>query len=349
MNTSTTRTHKKGLEPGSLFHVGSKKSTPITIKVIDYDQEGNREFILSDMNQCRALKDSPSISWLNIDGIHQEKPIAAIGAHFGIHALVLEDIMNSTSRPKVEIFDDYLFVTLKTLEVKDTHRGLRVEQLSMVVGKNYLITFQENPEDSFDSIRERIRTSKGKVRTKDAYYLLYLLLDTVVDNYIAVSETFSTQLGILENEVMKRPGEHTQRQILALRKELLDFKRSIDPLKEAVNTIMREMDDDIAKYYRDLYDHVIYESENLSMYREIIANLLDLYHSNLGMRMNQIIKVLTIITTIFVPLTFIVGIYGMNFENMPELKTEYGYYIVLILMALIVIAMLYYFRKKKWL
>lgn len=347
-NISTTRADKKGLGPGALVHVGPQKSVPVNVTAIVYDQNGNQEFNINDLTACSAMADSQSISWVNVDGIHNAEVIAEIGRQFKIHSLVLEDVMNSTSRPKVEIFDDYIFITLKMLERKDNIKGLRVEQLSAIIGKNYLITFQENPEDSFDSIRERIRTAKGKVRTKDAYYLLYLILDTIIDNYIAVSEKFSNQISQFESVVLRKPDEQTQQKILALRKELLDFKRSVDPLKDAVNTIMREMDDDIAKYYRDLYDHIIYESENLGMYREMLANLLDLYHSNLGMKMNQIIKVLTIITTIFVPLTFLAGIYGMNFENMPELRTKYGYFVVLGLMLALVIAMLIYFRKKKW-
>lgn len=345
---STTRSDKKGLGPGSLIHVGKKKDTPVKVTAIVYDQNGNHEFDVKDISVCEGMTDSQSISWVNVDGIHDASVISAIGKQFQIHSLVLEDVMNSTSRPKVEIFDDYIFITLKVLEIKDVTKGLRMEQLSAVIGKNYLITFQENPEDSFEPIRERIRTAKGKVRTKDAYYLLYLILDSVVDNYIATSEKFSNQINLLEGIVLRKPNEQTQHKILGLRKELLGFKRSIDPLKEAINTIMREMDADISKYYRDLYDHVIFESENLGMYREMLANLLDLYHSNLGMKMNQIIKVLTIITTIFVPLTFIAGIYGMNFDNMPELHTKNGYFIVLFIMFVLVLAMLIYFRKKKW-
>jgi magnesium transporter len=209
--------------------------------------------------------------------------------------------------------------------------------------------FQERPGDSFDSIRERIRTSKGKVRSKDGHYLAYLILDTVVDNYISVSEKLATQIESLENIVITKPTQNTLHGILELRKELLDFKRSIDPLKEAINTVTRELDDEIAKYFRDLHDHIIYESENLNMYREMLSNMLELYHSNQQMKMNQIMKVMTIMTTIFVPLTFLVGVYGMNFDNMPELHTASGYYYVWGFMVVIVGFMLIYFQRKKWL
>ncbi len=345
----TTRSAKSGLGPGSLVHIGDKSELPVKIRVIDYDHQKVDEMAIGELDQCNILRDSLSVSWVDIDGIHDAHVIEEIGKKFGIHVLVLEDIMNSTSRPKVEFFDSYMFITLKMLELEADNKSLNVEQLSLIVGEKYLIMFQEHPGDSFNPIRERIRSAKGKVRSKDAYYLAYLILDTVVDNYITVSEKFAEQIESLEAVVIKRPNEFTLQRILNLRKELLDFKRSIDPLKEAINTMTRELDEEMAKYYRDLHDHIIYESENLAMYREMIVNLLDLYHSNLGMRMNQVIKVLTIITTIFVPLTFIVGVYGMNFDNMPELRSKNGYFFVLGGMFILVMGMLIYFRRKRWL
>jgi magnesium transporter len=343
-----TRSVKAGLGPGVLMHVGAQRDTPVSVRLIDYDHEKLHDIQLKDLATCDQLRDSSSVSWIDVDGIHDASIVEDLGKKFNIHILVLEDVMNSTSRPKVEFFDDYMFITLKMLEVDPVTNDLNVEQLSLIVGDKYLLMFQERPGDSFDSIRDRIRTAKGRVRSKDAYYLCYLILDTVVDNYIAMSERLAAQIESLEDLVLKRPTEFTLQRILGLRKELLDFKRSIDPLKEAINTVTRELDEEIAKYYRDLHDHIVHESENLAMYREMIVNLLDLYHSNLGMKMNQVMKVLTIITTIFVPLTFIVGVYGMNFENMPETKTEYGYYVVLGSMLIIVIGMLFYFRKKRW-
>jgi magnesium transporter len=342
------RNIKAGLGPESLVHIGDRKNSPVAIKVIDYNQSEIQELVVNDIESCEQFTGKDSVSWLDIDGIHDSNIIAALGKKFNIHMLVLEDIMNSTSRPKIEFFDDYTFITLKMLELDVAKKNLNVEQLSLIIGSNYVLMFQERAGDFFDPIRERIRTSKGKVRSKDAYYLAYLILDTVVDNYITVSEQLASQIELMEDLVLRKPSEFTLHRILSMRKELLDFKRSIDPLKEAINTMTRELDEDLAKYYRDLHDHLIYESENLAMYREMIVNLLDLYHSTLGMKMNQVIKVLTIITTIFVPLTFIVGVYGMNFENMPETKTEYGYFVVLAGMAVLVMVMLIYFRKKRW-
>lgn len=345
----TTRSAKTGLGPGSLVHVGEKRSEAVRVRLIDYDHQKIHDQVITDFSSCDLLKDSDSVSWLDVDGIHDPAIIEEIGKKFDIHILVLEDIMNSTSRPKVEFFDDYAFITVKMLELDPKTKKLEVEQLSLIVGKKYLLMFQERPGDSFDQIRDRIKTSKGKVRTKDAYYLAYLILDIVIDNYISVSEKFALQIESLEKIVLTKAGDFTLHRILNLRKELIDFKRSIDPMKEAINSMTRELDEDMAKYYRDLHDHIIYESENLVMYREMITNLLDLYHSNLGMKMNQVIKMLTIITTIFVPLTFIVGVYGMNFDNMPELHSTYGYYWVLGGMGALVVLMIIYFAKKKWL
>lgn len=345
----TTRSAKSGLGPDSLIHIGDKRNDKVQIRLIDYDLNSVKEIKIEQFNQCDNLRGSDTVSWIDVDGIHDGHLIEEIGKRFNIHMLVLEDIMNSTSRPKVEFFDEYMFITLKMLELDSTTKLLDVEQLSLIVGEKYILMFQERPGDSFDGIRDRIRTSKGKVRSKDAYYLSYLILDTVVDNYISVSEKLAYQIELLEAVVVKRPSEYTLQRILNLRKELLDFKRSIDPLKEAINSMSRELDEEMAKYYHDLSDHIIYESENLAMYREMIVNLLDLYHSNLAMKMNQVIKVLTIITTIFVPLTFIVGVYGMNFDNMPELRTKNGYFFVLGGMFLVVVGMMIYFRKKRWL
>lgn len=343
------RSAKSGVGPEALIHVGDHRETPVTIRLIDYDLASIREMKLETIERSSVYAQSDTVSWFDIDGIHDAALNEAIGKEFGIHMLVLEDIMNSTSRPKIEIFDDYIFVTLKMLEFDPRTAMLNIEQLSLIVSEKYLLMFQERPGDSFNSIRERIRASKGKVRNKNGYYLAYMILDVVIDNYIIASEQFARHLERIESMVLRKPNERTMQSILAMRKELLDFKRNVDPLKEAINTMIRELDDDIGKYYRDLYDHIIYESENLATYREAIVNLLDLYHSNLSMKMNQVMKVLTIITTIFVPLTFIVGVYGMNFDNMPELRTKNGYFVVLGGMFLLVCGMLIYFRKKRWL
>jgi magnesium transporter len=343
------RSKKSGLGPDSLVYVGQAGNTTIELQLIDYNLEYAHTQNIAAIEECAPFVDSNSVSWLDIVGIHDAVVIESVGQLFHIHPLVLEDVMNSTSRPKVEFFDDYMFITLKMLETDVSTGEVQKEQLSLIVSEKFVIMFQEKPGDHFDPIRERILTAKGKVRSKDGYYLAYLILDTVVDNYIATNETLLAQIEQVEKSVLQHPSEHTLHRILALRKEVIDLKRGIDPLKEAINTMSREMDEEISKYYKDLYDHIIYESENLSMYREMIVNLMDLYHSTLSVKMNQVMKVLTIITTIFVPLTFIVGVYGMNFDYMPELHQHNGYYVVMGGMGLLVLLMLVYFRRKRWL
>lgn len=343
------RTSKVGLGPGALVHVGTKKEADVGIHVIDYSADHLEEFLLKDIEQCINYTSPETVTWFDIDGIHDPAIIERIGNAFNVHILALEDVMNTSSRPKVEFYDDYTFITLKMIDFEGTKETPVSEQYSLVIGNGFLLTFQEKPGDSFGPIRDRIRTAKGRVRSKDAHYLAYLLLDVIIDNYIKVSHSYYNRIGDLESVVLKSSSEYTLQQILKLRKELLDFKRSIDPLKEAIASLYNEANADNAKYYRDLLDHIIHESDNLVMYRELIVNLLDLHHSTLSMRTNTVMRVLTVITTIFVPLTFIVGVYGMNFDNMPELHWKNGYFYVMGFMLLCVLGMIVYFRKQRWL
>jgi magnesium transporter len=333
--------------PGTLIHVGPKREARVTVRVLDYDAENFRDISIDEIASCAPFTSSDSVSWIDVDGIHDAGIVESLGKLFDIHALVLEDIMNAHNRPKVEFYDNFTFITLKMLEQRKAG-AMESEQLSLIIGEKFLLMFQEEPGDNFDPIRERIKTSRGKVRSRDAYYLAYLVLDTIVDNYIHVGEKLALQIEDLEKAVVTRPTQLTQQRILRLRREILGFKHSIDPLKEAINSIQRELDDNISRYYRDLYDHIIYESENLAIYRELLDNLLELYHSSLSVRNNEVVKVLTVVTTIFVPLTFLVGVYGMNFEYMPETKWRYGYPTILASMLVLVIGMLLYFRRKRW-
>jgi len=343
------RTAKVGLGPGSLIYVGEHRTDAVSIQAIRYNSAAVEEFSAIAATETRPLLTEDSVTWIDIDGIHDPHLIEEIGEQFGVHFLMLEDIMNSTSRPKVEFGDDYMFLTLKSIESIPGKDELQLEQFSMIVGKNYLITFQEQKGDPFNPVRERIRTAKGVVRSRNTHYLAYLLLDIIVDNYITTSDRYSESIEKLEMAILRRPTDLTLHRILSLRKDLMDFKRSIDPLREMVNAIQKEVDKNIAKYYRDLYDHILSEVENLNMYREMLVTLLDLYHSSLSYKMNSVMKVLTVITTIFVPLTFLVGVYGMNFKYMPELEWKYGYFAVMGIMSIIVLAMLNYFRRRKWL
>jgi magnesium transporter len=357
------RSKKKGLLPGSLVYVGNTPAEQeVSIRLFDYNSSEFEEILIKNISSCSDYKDrSHTVTWLDIDGIHNPLVMEEIGKVFEIHPLVLEDIMNSTGRPKVEFFDNYTFLSTKMIEFGVDHNILTIEHFCVILGENFLLTFQERKGDNFDSVRERIRTSKGKVRNAGPAYLAYMLLDVVVDNYIAVSENLADEIEELEEMILNKPAEKFLHRILELRKELLDFKKGIDPLREAISTMKNEFEPDVAKYYQDLYDHIIHETENLNVYRDMLSSLMDLYHSSITFRTNAVMKMLTIITTIFVPLTFIVGVYGMNFShvdpdtgerlvyNMPELHYAYGYPMIIGAMLLIVLGMLYYFRRKEWL
>lgn len=343
------RASKAGMGPGSLVYIGNERNTSISIRVISFNADTLEEAVITNYSDLSKYKTTDAVSWIDIDGIHDTKLIEEIGTIFGVHVLVQEDILNTTSRPKVEVFEDYTFVTLRMLDFQSDAGSINDEQFSMIIGNGFLVTFQERPGDDFNGIRDRIRLSKGRVRSKDSEYLAYLLLDVVVDNYIKVSQQFFEKIEKLEALVVSKSNESTLYAILNLRKDLIHFKRSVDPLKEAINTLHNETENDNRKYFRDLHDHIIYESENLIMYREMLGNLLDLHHSRLNIKTNDVMRVLTIITTIFVPLTFIVGLYGMNFENMPELHWRNGYLYVWILIIFSVLGMIIFFRRQKWL
>jgi magnesium transporter len=357
------RTQKRGLMPGSLVYVGKvAPDEKVQVRMFDYNSTNLQEIHIEDLEVCREFRErKDTVTWLDVDGIHNPAIMEKVGQIFGIHPLVLEDVMNSTGRPKVEFFDDYTFLSTKMIEFGPEQHELHVEHFCIVMGDNFLITFQERKGDNFDSVRDRIRSSKGKARSAGTAYLAYMLLDVMVDNYIAVSDNIAEEIEQLETLILNKPVESALHRILDLRKELMDFKKGIDPLRESINAIRNELSEDIAKYYRDLYDHIVHEIDNLNFYQEMLTSLMDLYHSSITYRTNTVMKVLTVITTIFVPLTFIVGVYGMNFAyqhpvtgevmpyNMPELYSPYGYLIAMSSMLFIVLGMLYYFRRKGWL
>lgn len=351
-NTKRASLKKRGLMPGSLIHVGRKKSDNIALTYFCYDNDAFEEKKMLDASNLMPLTDD-KVQWLNLDGIHNIEAIKSIGSHFKLHNLLLEDVLNTQHRPKAQEYDEHLFFTLKMLGTSKTGGKIITEQVSFVLGKNYLISFQEQEGDIFDRIRERIRTNKGKIRQKKADYLFYSLIDAVVDNYYLIIENLSEKVEKLEEEVVENPNEDTLKKIQFLKKQLIQIRKSISPLREAISSVIKDeielINADTIKYLRDVYDHIIHLIESVESQRDITYGLKDLYMSELSNRMNKTMKVLTIISTIFIPLTFIAGIYGMNFDNMPELNYEYGYPLVWIFMIVTTICMVIYFKKKKWL
>lgn len=352
MEEHTHLSKKSGLPPGTLVHIGRKRAEKVRITAIDYTIDTYNESEFQNISDCFSYKNTPSVSWINIDGIHNTELIETLGNHFGHHPLLMEDIVNTLSRPKLEEYDDYLFLNLKMLGISKHQNSIISEQVSLILGKNYVISFQEQAGDVFDSIRIRIRESKGNIRKRKADYLFYRIIDTVVDNYFFIIEHLSEQIEKLEDIVIETQSADILHQIQDLKTQLIQIRKAISPLREAVGLLQKDevklIHKNTLQYFRDVYQNLIQVSESIDIYREMTKNLMDLYQSGINNRMNQVMQVLTIIATIFIPLTFIVGIYGMNFDNIPELHWKYGYFATWGVMLVIVLIMLYYFKRKKW-
>ncbi|MCJ7693106.1 MAG: magnesium/cobalt transporter CorA, partial [Sedimentisphaerales bacterium] len=302
---------------------------------------------------CFQFKTTPTVTWINIDGLHDIQVIEKIGKNFDFHPLILEDILNTGQRPKFEDFENYIFIVLKMLTYDDDEETIKSEQVSMILGHNFVISFQEIQGDVFENIRERIRTAKGRIRKMSCDYLLYTLLDAIVDNYFAIMEKFGEKIESLEEQLVSDPDEKILQKIHSMKRELISLRKSVWPLRELVSGLQRSESELISEptiiYFRDVYDHTIQVIDTVETFRDMVSGMLDIYLSSISNRMNAVMKVLTIIATIFIPLTFVAGIYGMNFKFMPELEWKWGYFIVLIIMAVAAAAMLIYFRRKKWL
>ena len=346
-------TKKVGLPPGTLVHIGEKKTEKIRIRLMDYDEHNLEEREIDRIEDCFAFKESPSITWINIDGLHDTGIIERIGERFDLHPLVLEDIVHTDQRPKVEDFENYLFIILKMLFTDEGSSTINTEQFSLILRSNLVITFQEREGDVFDPIRERLRKGKGRIRRMGSDYLAYALMDAIVDNYFIVLEMLGEQIESLEAELMKDPDQNTMRTIHNLKRELIMLRRSVWPLREVINRLERDetylIQEKTTVFLRDVYDHTIHIIDSIETFRDMVSGMLDLYLSIISNRMNEVMKLLTLIATIFIPLTFIAGIYGMNFKHMPELDWNWGYPAVLVLMLAIGIIMVLWFKRKRFL
>lgn len=330
---------------------GPARARPITVTVIEYDESRFNEQTCTRPGDLRALILRPTVTWINADGIHDTGMVQAIGDAVGIHPLTLEDIANTSQRPKIEDYGDYLYVAIRMLS-PDSDGEFQSKQVSLVLGRGYVISFQEQPGDAFERIRERLRAGAGRLRSEGADYLFYALLDAIVDGYFGVIEVFGERIEAVEEEVVADPDRETLQAIYALKRSLVALRRSVWPLRDVVAELERGdsplIRESTLVYLRDVYDHTIEVAETVETYRDTMSGLLDVYLSSQSSRMNEIMKVLTIIATIFIPLTFIAGLYGMNFAYMPELRHPWGYPAALTLMAIIAGVMLLYFKKKGW-
>ena len=354
---------KAGLPPGTPIHVGSQVDQEVTISVTDYDAE-NYSFTHLSPNQikkCTAFRNRPSMTWINVSGLHQVGIIEEICNDFGIHPLVQEDILNTTQRPKVDVFDDHVFIVVKmhSSSVQGNFARLDLEQISFLLGANFLITFQEQKNTIFDQVSRRLSDNKGRIRKMGADYLTYALIDAIIDNFFKTLEQIGEEIEALEELLITNPEPETLQKIHILKRKMLLLRKSVWPLREVISSLQRDdlavISPAIAIYLKDLYDHTIHIIDTVETFRDLIAGMFDIYLSSLSIRMNEIMKVLTIFTAVFIPLTLIAGIYGMNFNtakspwNLPELDWYWGYPFALSLMCGVGIGMVTYFKKKKWL
>jgi len=348
-----SRAKKVGLPPGTLLHIGEKRAEKVKITVVNYSETGFEEREAKSVEECFVFKDKPSVTWINVDGLHELEIIEKIGSHFNLHPLILEDIVTTEQRPKFEDLGHYVYIVLKMLYLEKWNKHFTAEQVSLVLGSNFLISFQEKPGDVFDVIRERIRTGKGKITKMGSDDLAYSLMDAIVDHYFVVLEKLGEDVDFLEEQLLSSPGGQTLPVIHGLKRGLIFLRRSVWPLREVISGLERGESPLVEKstrlYLRDVYDHTIQVMDTVEALRDTVSGMIEIYLSSLSNKLNEIMKMLTLIATIFIPLTFIVGIYGMNFLHMPEIKWRYGYAFVWGVMIAVALAMLIYFRKKKWL
>lgn len=339
------------LPPGTVPVIGATSDQPVRITVFDYDATHFEEKIVGKISECFPFRDTETVTWINVDGLGNPKLIEDLGKCFTIHPLIIEDIFNTWQRPKMEDQEQYIYLNLKMLSYPDTTKDIKIEHISMVIGHNFLISFQEDIGDIFDPVRERIR-KEGRIRKFGPDYLAYALIDGIVDNYFTVLEKLEEQVEDLEEELVANPTPASIQKVNLLKKDMIFLRKSVWPLREMINNLEQSesplIQESTRIYLRDVYNHTIQVIDTLETFRDLVSGMIDIYLSGLSYKMNEIMKVLTLIATIFIPLTFVVGLYGMNFKHMPEIEWEYGYYAVLVVLAVMVAVILTYYRKKKW-
>lgn len=347
------RSVKSGLPPGSLVHIGDTPGELVEVKIISYNQTDIKEFSVQKLEGCLLPPAGDTVTWVNVEGVHDVEVIRRLGDCHAFHPLVLEDIVNTVQRPKIEDYGDYLFIVMRMLR-PGKEQNLSSEQISLILGPDYIFTFQEGIKgDTFDPVRERIRASKGKIRSMGSDYLAYTLIDAIVDGYFSVLEELGERVVDLEEQLALTPEQSTLHLINELKKEIIFLRRAVWPLREAISFLERGdsqlLSSSTRIYFRDVYDHTVQVIDTIETYRDLLSGMLDLYLSSISNRTNEVMKFLTVIGTIFMPLTFLVGVYGMNFKHMPELEWHNGYFVLWGVMIIMTLLMVAYFRKRNWL
>ncbi len=340
------------MAPGTLTYVGEKQAEKIKIQIINYSPNHCTEKEVETIAECRSYINNQSVTWINITGVHDIATIQNLGDLFDIHPLVLEDIVNTKHRPKSDAYDDYIFFLLKMLYSDPAQNVIRHEQISLILGADYVISLQEMEGDVFDPVRARIKGGSGRIHKRGSDYLAYALIDTIVDHYFKILEELVEKIEDLQDQVITAPGKDMLNVIQELKHEMLFVRRSVWPLRDIITSLIRDdsrlVDENITIYLRDVYDHTLQVIDTVESIRDMLTGLLDVYLSSVSNRMNEVMKVLTIIATIFIPLTFIAGIYGMNFSYMPELSWKWSYPALWIVMLVILAIMIVWLKRRKW-
>jgi len=350
MTPVAKRSKKAGVPPGTLIPIGDTGRDKVKITVIDYDESQYAEKVIQAIDECIPYRDKPTVTWINVDGVHRVDIIEKIGECFGVHGLLLEDIVTTDQRPKMEDLGDYMYIVLRMLYL-DEKQEVNSEQVSVVFGPNYVISFQETERDLFRAVRERIRDNKGRIRKLGADYLAYSLIDVIVDNYFLIMETLGEKIEAIEMDLISNPVPRTLRVLHNLKRTMVTLRRSVWPLREVVSAMSRSesalIKDTTEMYLKDVYDHTVQVIDTIESYRDILSGMMDIYLSSVSNRLNEVMKVLTIIATIFIPLTFLVGVYGMNLK-MPEAGWPYSYAVVWGIIVAVAVVMIILFKRKRW-
>ncbi len=348
----TTIADTIGLRPGELVHVGERKVDQIRIDLIEFDANNIVEIKDASIEKCLESKQKSNVSWVNVIGIHDPKIIEKFGTTFGLHSLHQANIMNTELRPSIEISDEYIHLILKMPHFSEEKGKIEMEQISLVIAQDHLLTFQEYEQDFFDKIRKRLRENIGTLRKRKTDYLAYTLIDAIVDSYFLILEKIGDITENLEDELMANPGPNTLQTLQLLKRQMILLRKSVWPEREVIDSLQRThtilIHDETKTYLRDTYNHIVQVIDTIEGLRDVIGGMVDTYLSSVSNKMNEVMKTLTVIASIFIPITFIAGIYGTNFSYVPELEWEGSYFVMLVVMVIIVAMMLAWFKKKNW-
>ena len=359
MQSLSRKQKKPGTAPGTIEHTGEQHVDEVSIRIHDYDEEHVESSTLTAIEDCQPYLDKSTKTWVEVQGLHDVEKLKSIWSYFDLHPLIQEDIVNTSQRPKVEQYENCIYIVMRMLYYSPEEQSVNTEQISIILGENYLLSFQETDKPFFQPILERLNIQKSRMRSREIDYLAYALMDAITDHYFSLLDQLGEQLEQVEDKLLDDPNEKTFQKIHALRKEIIFTRKSIWPTRDMLNSLIRDesafVEESTKIFIRDVYDHIVQIIDNVENFRDMVIGMHDMYMSHVSNKMNEVMKVLTIIATIFIPLTFIAGLYGMNFNseaspyNMPELDWYYGYPAFWGVMLIVATVMIIYFKKKEWL